>query len=578
MVVCELPATREGPALRALVLGSCRVRNPMFTLRNQGLLRIQAELPTPTHTAEEAMQALTIVMGDTDTPAFLDPYIFESPSRPNFDRVRDYMNRGIDVFMLEVSDFRQFSFQGICLNQNFVTRHLVQPYRGALLEWYRQISWERPGREETVDRAIANLQAAGYPYEGEIVDLLRHVRLEPTPEEQIRHTLVALSSRMGGRWVIVGPFAIPGDEGAVMTRRRGFNAVLAEAARSAGALFFDPSQLLVEYGPATALAGGGADVYEYSEAFYPTLGRALVSQMKTVGSRSDRAGFRAAGQSAGEAMTEIGRSAAAMWLEAKARRTRSRARRLVRRVPEVLTGGGGSRRRRPGSALPDPAVTAESINVQLVALHRARLQEFGVSGSGLFAHYERMISVEKLVGIRQTRCAELVAEHFDDYDGYAVLRAGLGELAMLLAAQSRRVVACEPNPLRRRAIEAGIERVAQSGSIEASDLVVSERLTPARPMAGRILGIGLDVVQAKTAEGALPYWDDMQQFSALLIDPRLFLIRRELPQDFDELYESLRGHGFSERRDFPGDSLCWFGRPSNGSQHGPRPESRIDVG
>jgi len=335
MVVFELPATREGSALRAVSLGSCRVRNPMFVLRDRGALRILAEGPTPTHTAEEAGQSLAFFMGEQTIPEDLNKFVFEYDHRPVQERLGRALHQGADVFLLEISDDKQFSYENTFLNQNFVSRHFVQPYRGALLDWYREISRCQPAAESTVEAALEKLRIGGFRHDEDMAALLRGIHLEKRNGDEIAATLKALTSKMGGRWVIVGPFTIPGDKGDVMTRRRAFNKALRAAAESCGATFFNPTRLLRRHGKEGVLAAG-VSIYEYEESFYPTLGAALIKQIRTVGPAS---GASVAPPNAGTPLAplplpEITRSALAIWLEAKTvaflRRCRSRLRKLYR--------------------------------------------------------------------------------------------------------------------------------------------------------------------------------------------------------------------------------------------------------
>lgn len=287
MVIFELPATRHGGDIRSTALGSCRIRNPISVLRDQGELRIRAEGPTPTHTAAEALQSLAVVLGEQTIPPALSTFVFESAPGPP-DRLARALREGIDVFVLEISDDKQFSYDGICLNQNFVSRNLVQAHRGALLDWYREICRGRLAEESSVQTALTKLRDSGARHDGPMADLLRGIRLERSAGLQIAETLGALTEKMQGRWIVVGPFAIPGDDGDIMRRRRAFNEDLSAASARCGALFYDPSQLLLTHGVATALAGGGVDIYEYADSFYPTVGETLVGLARAVGPRRRR--------------------------------------------------------------------------------------------------------------------------------------------------------------------------------------------------------------------------------------------------------------------------------------------------
>ncbi|MDQ2860502.1 MAG: hypothetical protein M3T55_07215 [Pseudomonadota bacterium] len=345
MVIFELPAAGDRGDLRAMSLGSCRVKNPLFVLRDRGDLRIRAEGPSPTHTVAEALQSLTVVLGERSIPESLTPYIYEGDHRPSLNRLAGTIRHGIDVFIIEISDDKQFIYNDICLNQNFVSRNLVQAHRGALLDWYREICRGRPAEESSVRAAMNKLDTEGFSYGAPMAALLRGLKLERRDGEEIAQNLGDLVAKMGGRWIVVGPFAIPGDEGDIMQRRRAFNESLRDGAGRCGALFYDPSQLILAYGKETALAGGGADIYEYAETFYSTVGETLVRLVRAVGPpRRQLPEPRGQhGSSAVAALPRIGRSGWVIRLEAKMGKSAQITRRYARKLGRWI----GRRLRQP---------------------------------------------------------------------------------------------------------------------------------------------------------------------------------------------------------------------------------------
>jgi len=333
MVIFELPARGDGGDLRAMSLGSCRVKNPLFVLRDRGDLRISAEGPMPTHTAAEALQSLAVVLGENYITDMLKPYIYEGDYPPSFEHLAHTIRQGVDVFVIEISDDKQFSYRGICLNQNFVSRNLVQAHRGALLDWYREICRGRPAEETSVLAALEKLSDGGFPHDEPMADLLRGIKLERSSGGDIAKTLAVLTDKMGGRWVVVGPFATPGDNGDIMQRRRAFNDALRDGAARCGAFFYDPSELLLAYGKERALAGNGADIYEYAETFYPTVGDTLVKLVRAVGPRRGRqTDLLAAIPPVPAAFPNLRRASWVIWLEAKARTVTRKIRRPGRRL------------------------------------------------------------------------------------------------------------------------------------------------------------------------------------------------------------------------------------------------------
>jgi hypothetical protein len=243
----------------------------------------------------------------------------------------------------------------------------------------------------------------------------------------------------------------------------------------------------------------------------------------------------------------------------------------VASFPEGKMAGGASERAwtapiaadRPDPGRPpaySPSRLAAQVNAALIALHRARLDAMGPRESGLEAHYVRLLERNLLVGEREKTTLRLIDDYLPAYDVYAVMRAGLGELALLLAASGRAVIAFEPDRRRRAAIEDGRARLETMGLAPARALTVIDALTPPAELSGRVLGVGLDVAHVASEAAVAPHLVRMSAFAALLIEPRLFLRRRESLADQALAAQSLRAIGFEDRRDFPGAALSWFDR------------------
>jgi hypothetical protein len=197
-----------------------------------------------------------------------------------------------------------------------------------------------------------------------------------------------------------------------------------------------------------------------------------------------------------------------------------------------------------------PAELADGLNAVLVNYHRDRSKD---------AHYLRVLERGSLVGSLEERTLELITWHLPPYDTYGVMRAGLGELALLIAASGRQALAFEPYGPRRSAIEAGRTLLEDAGLLAPGLLTVVGALAPEAPASGRMLGIGLNVAQFLDESAAAPDLERMANFEALLIIPRIFLRIRD-PKEQADLAERLVGLGFDGRRDYPGDVFSWFFR------------------
>ncbi len=426
MIVFELPAHHHGEGLRAAAIGSCRVVNPISVLAERGDLKICASGLQATHSAAEALQIVRFIGGEIEIPDKLSPYIFDAERTPSPLPLERTVAGGVDAVIVEISDDRNFFYRDIALQQNFFSINLVRPGGVALLPWFRDLCADRPIDEACVQSALDQLKKAGHRHDDAMAELLRNIRQERQSEEEITRQLASMMSKWGGRWIVVGTFDVPGHDGAVMRHRRTLNERLNNAARQCGAAFFDPSKLVAEHGKATALDGGGADIHEYAPAFYSTVGETLVDLLRPEGP-------------------------------------------LVRGRPAACAPPAAAETSR--SEYLARSRLAKTVNRELIELHRGRLASLGVSVSGLGPHYKAVIERETLVGVRELGALELISTYLPTYDAYAVLRAGLGELALLIAASGRTAIAYEPYATRRAAIEAG------RAHLEAIDLIAPGLLT-----------------------------------------------------------------------------------------------------
>ncbi len=506
MYILELPRFDGAHGPRVVALGSCRLRNPFSAMRDGGELRICEADTSATLTAADAVQALDVILGERQVPPFLIPYIYESDEPLRNERLRRIIEAGVDQCIVEIASPLQFSCGEFQLQQNYLSRRLVQPHRGALLAWFRTLAKTGQADEATVEDAVRKLRAAGFAADPDMVELLRGARMTRPDRAAIKAQLARLSAQIGARWTVMGAMTVPGLQGQLMTDRRALNQDVAAACEDLGLAFFDPTHFIAEYGRAMVMQDDGANLCELAESFWPVAGRRLLEF---------------ACQAPGSArQAEIDADHAAG---------------LCRRV-----------------------------NQALVETHRPRLAELGESRSGLYSHYARLLEQARLIGSREQAALQLIERHLPAYDSYAVIRAGLGELALLIAASGRRAAAFEPDAQRREAIEAGRDRLVAKGLIAPEALTVHATLMPDAPLPGAVLGIGLDASQVREEAAAAPHVEKAGVFAALLIDPRLFIRLREDPSEQDRLVEYLGSLGFGARRDYFGDELVWLRRTPAG--------------
>jgi hypothetical protein len=550
MLIFDVPREPKLAGLRVASLGSCRARNPVIALGRQQAVRIRGSLDVPTHTAAEALQCVRFISGALSIPEIINHYIFATQDAPSTSQIVQLTDGGVDACLLEVSDHKQFSFEGFRLQQNFVSTRLVQPHRGALLSWYRQVCQRGAADEAAVETALDKLRQGGYRHDAEMARLLRGVTLQSLTLDEVTADIAAVAAAVARKMVVVGAFQVPGEHGAVMDARSALNAQLEVAAAHAGALYFDVSALIAEYGRERSLDHGGADIYEFAEGFMPIVGAAYISRLRMVTqSSSAPSGAPSPAASAcaqGEAGTGDQQSGlpTVQGAEAFSREVADRCKAALRRLE-----------------------TADAINAELLSLHRGRLDALGLRESGLYEHYRALADRGVIVGARERTALDLIECHLPAYHGVTVLRAGLGELAFLIASEGAKVTAVEPDRNRRAAVAAGEELLVEAGLIRPGLLTVVDSLDSADGVGANALAVGLDATFTRGPVPGDPWLSLLRGFQALLIDPRLFLWLRETPHEQQEAATSLATLGFTRRRSYPAERLVWFRRPDTEMLH-----------
>jgi hypothetical protein len=265
---------------------------------------------------------------------------------------------------------------------------------------------------------------------------------------------------------------------------------------------FNPSELVARHGPAMALASEGRDIYHYAPGFTETIADGLLGAAGLI-------------DGAGAAF-----------------------------VPAIDVP-------RP---VDDPS-SAKRINDSLLRVHERRLV-LGVNESGLYAHYKTLLDAKSIAGQDVADLASLIANDLPRFDRYHVLRAGLGELAFVLASFGLHATGYDQNERRFNAMSAGLERLYDDYPEIAQCVTIGRAGIPMIPKQGRTLAVATHLI-GYDPEAQDEVLADLSAYSALLIRPGEFLFDRNSEAEQDDLLTRLRSVGFEEiRRVATGLAYC----------------------
>ena len=301
MIVVDIPSATGGGRIRTAALGSCRVHQPMHALAESGEIMSVATGLHKSHTACHALYLLKIVAAEVTVPPVALPYLFNNGIMPRPRNLRDAAKNGADVLILEVCSANQFFYGDTPLQEHLVADKLVKPYGRALLGWYRQVCLSGVADEPCIQTSLTNLRDGGLEFEN-MEALLRGVRLRRQSVQDISRDLTEMGERLGAACLLVGPISIEDRRGALMTERRALMDRIEAAGAECNVPTFDPSPLVSQFGREFALAGNGRDVYHYSRAFMPVIGKVLLERIQHV---SESLAVRTPPQEAAAAATPV---------------------------------------------------------------------------------------------------------------------------------------------------------------------------------------------------------------------------------------------------------------------------------
>lgn len=477
---------------RVAVIGTCRVYGAFEALEASGrALPVWSNVGTITHTLPEAGQLIRYTRGELDIAGPMRALVFNAdPVRTAADaRMLDT----VDTFFLEISDQRQITHGPFYLNGNRFYENFISKYGAPLLPWYRALVADRIDdaliasvMEKFGDRSVEERKW--------IETILGHTRMTFFRDADAAAAMLGevIFDRQK-QWMLVSQFLVPDVGGAHMDDRAKSNDILQEIGANNGLAVFNPSGLVAQHGPTVALAGEGRDIYHYNPGFNEIVADGLLEAAGLIDG---------AGAAFVSAMDE-----------------------------------------------PEPAgdaFSATRINDSLVRLHERRLM-LGVNESGLFTHYKTLLDEKSIIGRDVRILANTIATRLPRFDQYHVLRAGLGELAFMLASRGLPVTGYDPNGLRFRAMSAGLEQLHEDYPEIAQRVTIGYTGIPSPPSQGRTLAVATHLIgySPHDEDRAL---SDLSAYNALLMKPSMFLYGENSEAEQDRLLARLQSFGFKETR------------------------------
>ncbi|WP_423067795.1 hypothetical protein [Devosia sp. CN2-171] len=257
-------------------IGSCRVYDPIRAMELEGRAQLnQQRVFGYVHNTREVLQQLRLMTGEMPLAGRLRPFL-NVPSHWKWLPQDEAFELGdlfaaTDCFVVEISSIRAIRFKAMYLQLNR-TRELLVTNEAIEKRWWQPLV--RLGRNEPLAYLLANTLAQMEPVHREVMQEL--VCAEQSTAEIVKD-IRAIRDALPGPVLFVSHFNTDAESEPIEQRQTIVDA-MGQARRRYGINFFDPTDLVLDTGPAVALLDGA----HYQPQFVPEVGLALLAQVSAI--------------------------------------------------------------------------------------------------------------------------------------------------------------------------------------------------------------------------------------------------------------------------------------------------------
>jgi hypothetical protein len=257
-------------------IGSCRVYDPIRAMELEGRAQLnQQRVFGYVHNTREVLQQLRLMTGEMPLAGRLRPFL-NVPSHWKWLPQDEAFELGdlfaaTDCFVVEISSIRAIRFKAMYLQLNR-TRELLVTNEAIEKRWWQPLV--RLGRNEPLAYLLANTLAQMEPVHREVMQEL--VCAEQSTAEIVKD-IRAIRDALPGPVLFVSHFNTDAESEPIEQRQTIVDA-MGQARRRYGINVFDPTDLVLDTGPAVALLDGA----HYQPQFVPEVGLALLAQVSAI--------------------------------------------------------------------------------------------------------------------------------------------------------------------------------------------------------------------------------------------------------------------------------------------------------
>lgn len=296
-------------------IGSCRIATPLRLGQEAHGIRMNlARCYGYCHSPAEAVQMARFLRGEITIPEDVWPLVSRSHQLSVLER---QTHEPSDLYVIELASAKQLTIDGVSIQLNYLRSNFPEffsdPERA-------QDFWEQAQDGDTA-AFLDRHWSAGAAQRADSA-LLSRIRMTLVTPESLRADIETLAGLLPDLFFVSHVDAVKPD-GSEIKSRSAFIRLVAEEVRAAGLPFYDPTELMTEFGQSEAIEDDSTSLAHFTTRFSETvmadwMHRFIAPKADSMAARDSRAAQSALAQI--EAARKAGRhSTAAVRIEAIAR-------------------------------------------------------------------------------------------------------------------------------------------------------------------------------------------------------------------------------------------------------------------
>ena len=258
--------------IRAAVIGTCRLVNPLLRLEKSEGAKVIWEHSGFAHSIHDALQWISIITLEKEVPTELAPLIYGIPrdslnrtkSKEHWQRGKELME-SVDLFLVELSTRNRIYTDDFDFNSDYLTEHFVRPGGLALLDWWSKICQGGSYSETELENLLesASKSHSGFPIHLE--SILSQCRRINEKNSQVLDAIEYLNHQITNSQctIIANPDA----------SNINFKSFLAHVSTETKSFrYLDPNVFIRDFEPAEVFMGEGKDKNHYNQSFELRMG------------------------------------------------------------------------------------------------------------------------------------------------------------------------------------------------------------------------------------------------------------------------------------------------------------------